>query len=265
MSVCACCLFCTSCASSPTLLLSKPTSRNLITSLHNCVVLRHPTAHFRPVLSSRLPACLPGRGRREHGGTWGFGSEMMPPDRHCHVPQVREQAVCVAVGAADHQLADKQHSAASDAQAATVDTFKPDYMSTSTTANSITFHTPPAARSQPADKAALYSPGPVAPTTPDHTPALPPCKVNPMRGLHSKRTSQDPGREEEEDVLSSFQQLLGSRDGDQHDRLSKFRQLLASQEVDDDGKPLSGLAGRVRSMASQLNALQKRTQVGRPL
>ena len=66
-------------------------------------------------------------------------------------------------------------------------------------------------------------------------------------------------------MLSSFQQLLGSRDGDQQDRLSKFRQLLASQEVDDDGKPLSGLAGRVRTMASQLDALQKRTQVKQPL
>lgn len=86
-----------------------------------------------------------------------------------------------------------------------------------------------------------------------------------MSGFHSKRAGQDPGRKEEEDVLSSFQQLLGSRDGDQQDRLSKFQQLLASQEVDDDGKPLSGLAGRVRTMASQLNALQKRTQVGRPL
>lgn len=167
--------------------------------------------------------------------------------------------------AADHQLADKQHPTPSDAQASTADTPKPDFTSTGATADSISFHPGPAGRSPSAAEAAPNSPGPVAPSTPDHTPALPPCKVNPMSGFHSKRAGQDPGRKEEEDVLSSFQQLLGSRDGDQQDRLSKFQQLLASQEVDDDGKPLSGLAGRVRTMASQLNALQKRTQVGRPL
>ena len=79
--------------------------------------------------------------------------------------------------------------------------------------------------------------------------------------MSGSQSTQHTGRGEEDDVLSSFQQLLRSRDGDQQDRLSKFRQLLASQEVDGDGKPLSGLAGRVRTMAAQLDALQKRSQV----
>lgn len=84
-----------------------------------------------------------------------------------------------------------------------------------------------------------------------------------MSGFPRKRAGQHTDRSEEDDVLSSFQQLLRSPDGDQQDRMSKFRQLLASQEMDDEGKPLSGLAGRVRTMAAQLNALQKRTQVRR--
>lgn len=82
-----------------------------------------------------------------------------------------------------------------------------------------------------------------------------------MRHYRTNHSIEDKSHQEDEDVLSSFQQLLGSRDGEQHERLSKFQQLLASQEVDDEGKPMASLAGRVRTMAAQLNALQKRTQV----
>lgn len=167
---------------------------------------------------------------------------------------------CGSAGAADHQ-ASKQQPSCPELQASDADTPRPNCTSTKTTPDGITFQTPLAGRPLSAAKAAPNSPDPVAPTTPDHTPAVPPCKVNPMRDYHTKRASQNAGHREEEDVLSSFQQLLGSRDGDQQDRLSKFQQLLASQEVDDDGKPMAGLAGRVRTMAAQLNALQKRTQV----
>ena len=206
-----------------------------------------------------------GYGERLSKAEWrmGFWVRTDCTSQALPLPTVRRLTVYASLGAADHQSADKQHSGPFDTQASTAATPKPDYTSTSTTADSITFHTPPAGRSLSNPRAASNSPGPVAPTTPDHTPALPPCKVNPMSSFPSKRASQHTGRNKDDDVLSSFQQLLRSPDGDQQDRMSKFRQLLASQEMDDEGKPLSGLAGRVRTMAAQLNALQKRTQVRR--
>ena len=165
----------------------------------------------------------------------------------------------MAAGASDDQQADKQHLAPSDIQASNSKTLLPDYSSAATTADSITFHTPPTGRSSSPAKTTFTSPDPFAPPTPDHMPALPMCKVNPMSDFHNVIASRDPSNDEA--ALSSFQELLGSKDVDQQERLSKFQQLLASQEVDEGGEPLSGLAGRVRTMAAQLDALQKRTQV----
>ncbi len=67
--------------------------------------------------------------------------------------------------------------------------------------------------------------------------------------------------EGQEQPVSSFHQLLVSQQLDEQDRLHKFQELLASQEMSKEGKPLTSLAGRVHTMAAQLDVLQKRTKV----
>ena len=102
---------------------------------------------------------------------------------------------------------------------------------------------------------------PFAPSTPDHDPpSLPPCNDNPMAKLQTIHTSQ--GEEDQGPSMSSFHQLLTSQESNQQERLKKFQELLASQEMTSkDGQPLVSLAERVRTMAAQLDLLQKRTQV----
>lgn len=114
-------------------------------------------------------------------------------------------------------------------------------------------------------RAASSSPDRLAPTTPDQLLApLPACKVNPISNFHNLLASQEE-EEEAQDALASFHQLLISQELSKQDRLSRFHELLASQELNKDGEPLVSLASRVRTMASQLDALQKRTKVPPPL
>ena len=109
------------------------------------------------------------------------------------------------------------------------------------------------------DRAAASSPDLFAPRTPDQSPTnLPPCQVNPMSNFQKILPSQEEGQEQ---PVSSFHQLLVSQQLDEQDRLNKFQELLASQELSKDGKPLTSLAGRVHTMAAQLDVLQKRTKV----
>ncbi len=109
------------------------------------------------------------------------------------------------------------------------------------------------------DRATSSSPDPFAPRTPDQSPTnLPPCQVNPMSKFQKLLPSQEEGKEQ---PVSSFHQLLVSQQLDEQDRLNKFQELLASQESSKDGKPLTSLAGRVHTMAAQLDILQKRTKV----
>ena len=157
-------------------------------------------------------------------------------------------------GAATHQQTRQQHLPPGSHQIAVL----PKQFPAELPAGDITFHAPAAARSSYTTKASPSSPDTFAPTTPDHMPDLPPCKVNPISDFQHMHHSQ--GAAPSRAAMSSFQQLLASQDLNQQDRLSKFQQLLASQDLDQDGEPLSGLAGRVQSMAAQLNALQKRTQ-----
>jgi hypothetical protein len=109
------------------------------------------------------------------------------------------------------------------------------------------------------DRAAASSPDPFAPRTPDQSPTnLPPCQVNPMSDFQKLLPSLEEGQEQ---PVSSFHQLLVSQQLDEQDRLHKFQELLASQEMSKEGKPLTSLAGRVHTMAAQLDVLQKRTKV----
>ena len=109
------------------------------------------------------------------------------------------------------------------------------------------------------DRATSSSPDPFAPRTPDQSPTnLPPCQVNPMSKFQKLLPSQEEGQQQ---PVSSFHQLLVSQQLDEQDRLNKFQELLASQELSKDGKPLTSLAGRVHTMAAQLDVLQKRTKV----
>ncbi|DBA76192.1 hypothetical protein WJX77_003854 [Trebouxia sp. C0004] len=107
-------------------------------------------------------------------------------------------------------------------------------------------------------RAAASSPDPFAPRTPDQSPTnLPPCQVSPMTKFQHLLPSQEEGQEQ---PGSSFHQLLVSQHLDEQDRLHKFQEVLASQEASKDGKPLTSLAGRVHTMAAQLDILQKRTK-----
>ena len=171
-------------------------------------------------------------------------------------------SVCVSAGASLHQQAGKQQRPLSEDNTLTSTARSPDYSSPRTPTADLTFHNPSLGRSSAAARAATTSPDPFAPDTPDHGPALPPCKVNPISdNFHSMLASREDARCGDA-VLSSFQQLLGSKDVGQQARLSRFQELLASQEVEQEGAKLTGLASRVQGMAAQLDALQKRTQVG---
>lgn len=109
------------------------------------------------------------------------------------------------------------------------------------------------------DRAAAISPDLFAPRTPDQSPTnLPPCQVNPTSNFRKLLPSQEEGLEQ---PVSSFHQLLVSQHLDEQDRLNKFQELLASQEMSKEGQPLTSLAGRVHTMAAQLDVLQKRTKV----
>ncbi len=109
------------------------------------------------------------------------------------------------------------------------------------------------------DGAASSSPDLFTPRTPDQSPTnLAPCQINPVGNFQKLLASQEEGQEQ---PVSSFHQLLVSQRLDEQDRLHKFQELLASQELSKEGKPLTSLAGRVHTMAAQLDVLQKRTKV----
>lgn len=192
----------------------------------------------------------------------GFASELTIFKSHLYPFYPGTDHTCMSAGASLHQQASWQHHSVSEGEAApTSNGHSLEYSAPGATADGLTFHTPPiGGRSPSAAKAASTSPDPFAPATPDHAPALPPCKVNPLTDFHSMLASQEDASCGNA-ALSSFQKLLGSRDVNQQARLSRFQELLASQEVEQDGQALSSLAGRVRGMAAQLNVLQKRTQV----
>ena len=137
----------------------------------------------------------------------------------------------------------------------------PARMPASMPADNTTF---PATPAIPSGTPSSSSPYCFAPRTPELSPpALQPCKANPVSKFQNLLASQEEGKGSS---MSSFHQLLASQQLDEEDRLNKFQELLATQELSKDelskdGKPLVSLAGRVHTMAAQLDVLQQRTRV----
>lgn len=123
-------------------------------------------------------------------------------------------------------------------------------------ADNTTFSATPAI---PSGRPSSSTPDGFTPRTPELTPpTLLPCKANPVSKFQNLLASQEEGKG---NGMSSFHQLLASQQLDEQDRLNKFQELLATQELSRDGKPLVSLAGRVHTMAAQLDVLQQRTRV----
>lgn len=117
----------------------------------------------------------------------------------------------------------------------------------------------PATLAIPSGRPSSSTPNSFTPGTPELSPpALQPYKANPISKFQNLFPSQE---EDKGSSMSSFHQLLASQQLDEQDRLNKFQELLATQELSRDGKPLVSLAGRVHTMAAQLDVLQQRTRV----